>query len=556
MNFLIDKLYQNLFNVYFGNSLLNIKSNYEFQEKVEINKFILTSNLMRDYLIALILFVTNIILLMVDIFYNREFFSTNGNFISLFYSRIAYLIFMTFFLSLYTILKEKIHSKYITEKIFHYSFLTITLIWILFLSINAQFLHGQISSLIICLFTLAFFTTLNKYERVIFLLLPTLIFNVHLFYFLDKSSVLTGNMMNSIFLCFLCFLISAFQETFYKKHLIQSITLSSSNQELLHVKETLEQEIDRRSEELTNAHNLLLNEILDNHNYELKILKSKIDLEKNEEKLKQVEAYEQLRAEFFANISHELKTPLNVIFSAQQILEKNINQTLNTTTKDKKYLKIIKQNCFRLIRLIGNLIDLTKIDSGYLNVTLSNNDIVRITEDITLSVATFIEDKNIELIFDTDIEEKEIACDPENIERIILNLLSNAVKFTPEYGKIFVTIKDNHDTISIKVKDTGIGIPLDIQDKIFDRFIQADKSINRNREGSGIGLSLVKSLVELHNGTITLKSSPNEGTEFDISLPCTIAPKSDICENITPQEYSYNEHIEKIFIEFSDIYFN
>ncbi|WBW99198.1 sensor histidine kinase [Oceanirhabdus sp. W0125-5] len=362
--------------------------------------------------------------------------------------------------------------------------------------------------------------------------------------------------MNSIFLCFLCYIISIFQELFYKSYLTQSKVLNLKNQELLHIKGTLEQEIDKRSEELTNAHNLLLNEILDNHNYELKILKSKMELEKNQEKLKQVEAYEQLRAEFFANISHELKTPLNVIFSAQQILEKNIFDSQYPVTKEKKYLKIIKQNCFRLIRLIGNLIDLTKIDSGYLNVTLSNNDIVKITEDITLSVATFIEDKNIQLIFDTDIEEKEIACDPEKIERIILNLLSNAVKFTPEHGKIYVTIKDNYDNINIIVKDTGIGIPLDIQDRIFDRFIQADKSINRNREGSGIGLSLVKSLVELHNGKITLKSSPDQGTEFIICLPCNTVPESNICENISPKEYSYNEHIEKIFIEFSDIYFN
>ncbi len=556
MNFITDKLYQKFFSIYFGNSLLNTKLNYSIEEKVEINKFILLSNIMRDYLIALILFATNILLLLMDIFYNKAFFSTNRNFILLFYSRIIFLLFLILFLSLYIIFKQKIHSGYFTVKILHYSFLTITINWILFISINAQFLHGQISAFIICLFTLSFFITLNKFERIIFLLIPTLIFNGHLFHLLDKSNNLAGNIMNSIFLFFLCFLISSFLEIFYKKHLIQSNTLYSSNQELLNVKETLEKEIDKRSEELTNAHNLLLNEILDNHDYELKILKSKIELEKNEEKLKQAEAYEQLRTEFFANISHELKTPLNVIFSAQQILEKNTEQSLNTKIKDKKYLKIIKQNCFRLIRLIGNLIDLTKIDSGYLNVSLSNNDIVRITEDITLSVATFIEHKNIELIFDTDIEEKEIACDPENIERIILNLLSNAVKFTPQNGKIYVTIKDNLDTINIKVKDTGIGIPIDIQDKIFDRFIQADKSINRNREGSGIGLSLVKSLVELHNGTITLKSSPNEGTEFNISFPCNIAPKSDTYNNTSPKEYSYNEHIEKIIIEFSDIYFN
>ena len=216
-------------------------------------------------------------------------------------------------------------------------------------------------------------------------------------------------------------------------------------------------------------------------------------------------------------------------------------------------MKTIKQNCYRLIRLIGNLIDITKMDAGYFEVNLQNEDIVKVVEDITLSVAEYVGNKNINLIFDTEFEEKIIACDLEKIERIMLNLLSNAVKFTSANGNIFVNVYEKDCKIFVSVKDTGIGIPEHLQDAIFERFIQADKTTSRNREGSGIGLSLVKSLVELHEGSISLISEYNKGAEFIFELPnrtVDIEEKQDTNSNCIN-----NESVERIHIEFSDIYF-
>ncbi|MCY6354658.1 MASE3 domain-containing sensor histidine kinase [Clostridium sp. ZS2-4] len=265
--------------------------------------------------------------------------------------------------------------------------------------------------------------------------------------------------------------------------------------------------------------------------------------------------YDRLKTEFFSNISHELKTPINVIFSAVQITNsmlKNIEIFDNDSkNKTKKYLGIMRQNCFRLIRLVNNLLDITKIDSGYFKIDLVNCDIVKVVEDITLSVVEYVESIGINLIFDTDIEEKTLACDPDKIERIMLNLLSNAVKFTKSGGKIFVNILDKGQSIIISVKDTGIGIPEEKQKQIFERFIQVDKSLSRQSEGSGIGLALVKSIVEMHEGDIHVNSMLEKGTEFIIELPVKVLSQNIKIEN---NSYSENNNIEKVKIEFSDIY--
>jgi signal transduction histidine kinase len=251
------------------------------------------------------------------------------------------------------------------------------------------------------------------------------------------------------------------------------------------------------------------------------------------------------KEEFFASMSHELKTPLNVIFSALQVLD-----LYNSNNKTIKYSNIMKQNCYRLLRLINNLIDMSKIDSGYLTLNLGNYNIIEIIEEITLSVTDFIEVKGLSIIFDTDVEEKVISCDPDKIERIILNLLSNAVKFTNPGGEIKVSIYDRGQFVNIVIEDTGIGIPEDKYTIIFDRFKQIDKSLQRNHEGSGIGLSIVKSLIEMHGGTIDIQSTLGRGSKFSILLPATVA-------NITPENIirdSISGNIERIHIEFSDIY--
>jgi PAS domain S-box-containing protein len=270
--------------------------------------------------------------------------------------------------------------------------------------------------------------------------------------------------------------------------------------------------------------------------------------------LNQAIEYDKFRTDFFANISHELRTPINVILGTVQLMDLKFAELFNVNEeKGKKHLKTMKQNCYRLVRLIDNLIDVTKIDAGYFEIHLSNCNIVSVIEEITLSVAEYVENKGISLIFDTEIEEKIIACDKEKIERIMLNLISNAIKFTNLGGNILVNMFERSDNIVVSVRDTGIGIAKEKQSCIFDRFIQVDKSLTRNREGSGIGLSLVKALVEMHGGKMFLESEVNKGSEFSFELPIKQLQASK--DKYVNNKFNANSNIEKINIEFSDIYF-
>ncbi|WP_061316013.1 PAS domain-containing sensor histidine kinase [Clostridium botulinum] len=280
----------------------------------------------------------------------------------------------------------------------------------------------------------------------------------------------------------------------------------------------------------------------------IQVEKLEQDVKKNIELLNESREYNKLITEFLSNISHELKTPLNVIFTAVQLLgfyEKDVDYE-----KQDKYLKLIKQNCYRLMKLINNLLDTTKLDSGYLKLNLVNYNIVNLIEEITLSVTSYAESKGINIIFDTNVEEKIIAVDPDKIERIVLNLLSNAIKFTGGGGNIYVTVKDFEDNIIISVKDTGIGIPEDKIENIFDRFVQVDKTLRRNKEGSGIGLYLVKSFVNMHEGTINIQSEIGKGSEFIINIPIKLVKEDLEKEN----NVFYSPSKEYVDMEFADIY--
>jgi len=255
---------------------------------------------------------------------------------------------------------------------------------------------------------------------------------------------------------------------------------------------------------------------------------------------------------FFSNISHELRTPINVILSAIQLMDK-LKENSPSDDRERKYLKIMKQNCYRLLRLVNNLIDITKLDSNYFELDLKNCDIVSLVEDITLSVADYIKSRGIELQFDTSLEEKIIACDPDQIERIILNLLSNAVKFTPAGGNIWVNIFELKNKVVILVQDNGIGIPKDKQKYIFNKFQQVENLYNRHHEGSGIGLALVKSLVEKHGGKISVISEVGAGSAFIIELPNRTLPQTECGSNIDHSITGYT-FLDRASIEFSDIY--
>lgn len=280
----------------------------------------------------------------------------------------------------------------------------------------------------------------------------------------------------------------------------------------------------------------------------------KNNLKENEAELNKSNEYNKILTDFFSNISHELKTPINVILSAVQLLyaKKKDGNSSDFMEQLDRLLAIIKQNCFRLIKLVSNLIDISKFESGFLKLELKNRNIVSVVENITLSVGDYIESKGVNIIFDTDAEERIMAVDADKIERIILNLLSNAVKFTDNGDKILVYIEDNDDIVRIAVKDSGEGIPEDKLDVIFDRFAQVENTFIKNREGSGIGLSLVKSLTEMHGGCIKVKSKLGEGSEFIIELPVRLI--DNIQEDEMKDMLNNDNKIDKILIEFSDIY--
>jgi two-component system CheB/CheR fusion protein len=278
----------------------------------------------------------------------------------------------------------------------------------------------------------------------------------------------------------------------------------------------------------------------------------RLESERHKQLLEEVIALDTLRSNFFSNLSHELRTPLNVIMSTLQLLKaQSGSNTVAVSEKQEKYYKIMTQNCYRQLRLVNNMIDITKIDSGFFDINLKNHNIVCVIENITLSVSEYIKSKGIELVFDTDMEERIIAFDLDSFERIMLNLLSNAVKFTQKGGTINVDIINTTDSVIISVKDTGIGIQKDKQKFIFDRFRQVDQSLTRNNEGSGIGLSLVKSLVEMNGGKISVESEYGYGTKFIIEMPTKKLQEENA---IVYEENLQQGNVEKIHIEFADIY--
>ncbi|MBU3811773.1 MAG: PAS domain-containing sensor histidine kinase [Candidatus Niameybacter stercoravium] len=263
---------------------------------------------------------------------------------------------------------------------------------------------------------------------------------------------------------------------------------------------------------------------------------------------------ESFKNEFFANISHELRTPLNIILSSLQLLN-NVVQS-GTIIDDEQftlttYMESMKKNVYQLLKLINNMIDLTRINAGYYPIKLENYNIVSLVESITDSIIQYIEANEMHLIFDTEIEEEYIAYDPDLIERIMLNLLSNSIKYNRDKGNVWVYIALTEDYVSISVKDDGIGIPEEHLGSIFNRFVRVDHTMSTKREGSGIGLSLVKSLVEMHDGHILVESQINEGSTFTINLPRKTLPDQDYKDWL---ENHACINLEKHIVEFSDIY--
>lgn len=276
-------------------------------------------------------------------------------------------------------------------------------------------------------------------------------------------------------------------------------------------------------------------------------LKNKVD--ELENKCEQ----EIFKTEFLSNISHEFKTPLNVILSSVK-LELN-NHDRNNCPNDKLYthLNMIKQNSYRLLRLINNLMDLTQLETNSISIHRENTNFSSFIENIICSLSSYIKDLDRTLIFEGKNENIYLACDKEKIEKVLLNLISNSIKYTDKKGKIRIKLytDKNRSKAYISVKDNGCGIPPECYSTIFERFKQVDNIFVRRAEGSGIGLALSKAFLELHHGDLYLNKNVKKGTEFIFYLPITTTE-----EKSNPSYLSkvISSEIEKFDIEFSDIY--
>jgi PAS domain S-box-containing protein len=253
--------------------------------------------------------------------------------------------------------------------------------------------------------------------------------------------------------------------------------------------------------------------------------------------------------DFFTNISHEFKTPLSIILLDLDLINVHLKQA-KCEYRDKidHNVAVMRQNAYRLLRLIINLLDVTKVDSGFMKARLYSTDIVELLRELVDSVSDYARSKEISVEFIEHCGIMNMPADGEKLERIMLNLLSNAIKHTPKGGHITVKLDTWANRVQIAVHDDGEGIPQNKQEIIFDRFRQASSSLTRSSEGSGIGLSLTKALVELLQGRIWFESTPGKGSEFFVELPVLDASKTVNTPVMDGMKMS-----SKVEMEFSDI---
>jgi signal transduction histidine kinase/DNA-binding response OmpR family regulator/Tfp pilus assembly protein PilF len=233
--------------------------------------------------------------------------------------------------------------------------------------------------------------------------------------------------------------------------------------------------------------------------------------EKEAAKLRELDA---MKTRFFTNISHEFRTPLTLILGQNdQIRQETENQKIQNR------VDMVGRNGHRLLDLVNQVLDIAKLEAGGMDLEMARIDAIPFLKHMLYSFESMGQEKGVTLVFESKLNRLETAFDHKKIERVIFNLLSNAMKFTPKDGEIRMEVSQQNEKLTIIIKDSGVGIKASQLPYIFDRFYQADSSENQPQPGTGIGLSLVKELIELHQGTIEVESEINKGTTFFIHLP-------------------------------------
>ena len=237
----------------------------------------------------------------------------------------------------------------------------------------------------------------------------------------------------------------------------------------------------------------------------------------------QVHAIDMMKIKFFTNVSHEFRTPLSLILSPlDKILKHSSDPDL------KKQLGLIQRNAKRLLNLVNQLLDFRKMEVQEFKANLNMGDIIAFIRDISYSFSDISEKKDIKLSYCSELTSLDAYFDKDKLEKILFNLLSNAFKYTPAFGSVWITVhflegkpgnSPGEEKLVLTVRDTGIGIPPDKHEKIFERFFQHEVPDNMLTQGSGIGLAITKEFVKVLNGTITVESEPEKGSCFTVTLP-------------------------------------
>lgn len=278
-------------------------------------------------------------------------------------------------------------------------------------------------------------------------------------------------------------------------------------------------------------------------------LKTELEgLSKEEVIEKYMDLYENKIAQedFILNISHDLRSPLSVILGILQCYKNEYDEL-----KAEEHMNIVKRNCYKILKLINNIIDSTKLQQRHFKINRQNIDIINLIEWNISSIDKYAKIKNISLVFDTNVEECIVAVDISSFDRIIMNLISNAIKFFKENSCVFINTWKEEKYITISVKDEGIGIPQNEQKTIFNRFIQSTKNNRNEYSGSGIGLDLVFNLVKAHGGVVELTSTEGLGSEFRIKMPIV---KVEDSMKKDKHSMDLSSKVDIFEVEFSDIY--
>ena len=228
-----------------------------------------------------------------------------------------------------------------------------------------------------------------------------------------------------------------------------------------------------------------------------------------------IEALEDTRSEFISDVSHELRTPMT---SISGFIEGILDGTI-PPEKEKEYLKIVLDESKRLTKMVNDMLEMSKMSSSEYKLDVSEFDLNELTRICIIGLCNRIDEKNLELNVDFEDDILKVIADKDAIKRVVINLLDNAIKYNKDNGKITVFVGESAKGVELSVKDTGIGIPPEDTERIFERFYRVDKSHSKKVGGTGLGLSIVKHVCACHNATIRVKSKVGKGTTIYVTFP-------------------------------------